>query len=319
MLLFGNLTYAYDPSGQRISVGGSLARTDLPEDNQSTTDAANRLTGFNNQALTYDANGNLTGDGINTYTWNARNQLIQMTGAVNAGFTYDATGRRKSKTVNGQTTNYLYDGDNILQEQTGTSLKAGYLMGGIDEIFTRQTPSQTYNYLTDALGSVIRLTDNTGNKLVDYTYDPYGNTAADAVIDNPFQYTGRENDNTGLYYYRARYYSPTYQRFISEDPIGLAGGINVYAYVGGDPISFTDPYGLKKLPVDPKIPLPDCSDITKDCGTCFLCCSKDRSPLDQGFCRAACAHKDPDCPRWPPPEPEKPKPDDPKGCSEENE
>ena len=166
-----------------------------------------------------------------------------MTGAVNAGFTYDATGRRKSKTVNGQTTNYLYDGDNILQEQTGTSLKAGYLMGGIDEIFTRQTPSQTYNYLTDALGSVIRLTDNTGNKLVDYTYDPYGNTAADAVIDNPFQYTGRENDNTGLYYYRARYYSPTYQRFISEDPIGLAGGINVYAYVGGDPVNWIDPDG----------------------------------------------------------------------------
>jgi RHS repeat-associated protein len=87
------------------------------------------------------------------------------------------------------------------------------------------------------------LTDKTGVKVVDYTYDPYGNTTADATIDNPFQYTGRENDNTGLYYYRARYYSPNQQRFISEDPIRLNGGINVYAYVGGNPISYIDPEG----------------------------------------------------------------------------
>jgi RHS repeat-associated protein len=121
-------------------------------------------------------------------------------------------------------------------------------MGGIDEVFARQTGSganaQMLNYLTDALGSPIRLTDKTGVKVVDYTYDPYGNTTADATIDNPFQYTGRENDNTGLYYYRARYYSPNQQRFISEDPIGLNGGINVYGYVEGNPINLIDPMGL---------------------------------------------------------------------------
>ncbi|MDR1529995.1 MAG: RHS repeat-associated core domain-containing protein [Burkholderiales bacterium] len=97
-------------------------------------------------------------------------------------------------------------------------------MGGIDEVFARQTESQTLNYLIDAQQSSVRLTDNAGNKVVDYTYTAYGDTTADATIDNPFQYTGRENDQTGLYYYRARYYSPKYQRFISEDPIGLAGG-----------------------------------------------------------------------------------------------
>jgi RHS repeat-associated protein len=101
------------------------------------------------------------------------------------------------------------------------------------------------SYLTDALGSVIRLNNEAGAKVVDYTYEPYGKTTADAVNDNPIQYTGRENDGaTGFYYYRARYYSPLYQRFISEDPIGLAGGINKYAYVEGDPVLFSDPMGL---------------------------------------------------------------------------
>jgi len=99
-------------------------------------------------------------------------------------------------------------------------------------------------YLTDALGSTIRLTNATGDKVVDYSYDPYGNTRADAVIDNSFQYTGRENDGNGLYYYRARYYSPATHRFIAEDPIGLNGGINTYGYVEGNPVTLKDPLGL---------------------------------------------------------------------------
>ena len=78
-----------------------------------------------------------------------------------------------------------------------------------------------------------------------YSYEPYGNTTASgAASDNAVQYTGRENDQTGLYFYRARYYDPLRQRFVSEDPIGLAGGVNLYAYVNGNPISYTDPLGL---------------------------------------------------------------------------
>jgi RHS repeat-associated protein len=102
--------------------------------------------------------------------------------------------------------------------------------------------------------------------------------------ENPFQYTGRENDNTGLYYYRARYYSPELQRFISEDPIRFKGGLNFYAYVGNDPINITDPtgegcYSAKALgslspEVRAKIP-PDWIDfINKPCWKvlCFECC-----------------------------------------------
>lgn len=78
-----------------------------------------------------------------------------------------------------------------------------------------------------------------------YAYSPYGETVTLGPDEgNPLQYTGRENDGTGLYYYRARYYDPVLKRFVSNDPIGTKGGINLYAYVGGDPIKHSDPFGL---------------------------------------------------------------------------
>ena len=96
------------------------------------------------------------------------------------------------------------------------------------------------------MGSVIALTDETGTVKTQYTYDPFGNTIVSGEpSDNPFQYTGRENDGANLYYYRARYYSPELQRFISEDPIGFEGGNNLFAYLSNNPINKSDPLGLK--------------------------------------------------------------------------
>jgi RHS repeat-associated protein len=87
--------------------------------------------------------------------------------------------------------------------------------------------------------------DTTGALTTQYTYEPFGATAASgAASDNSTQFTGRENDSTGLYYYRARYYSPNLKRFISEDPVGLVGGINAYAYVDNNPVTFNDASGL---------------------------------------------------------------------------
>ena len=96
-------------------------------------------------------------------------------------------------------------------------------------------------------GSVIALADSAGALIQQYHYGPYGEANANSAgITNPFQYTGRENDGDGLYYYRARYYSPELKRFISEDPIGFGGGqSNFYAYVGNNPISLIDPWGLQ--------------------------------------------------------------------------
>ena len=105
--------------------------------------------------------------------------------------------------------------------------------------------------MTDALGSVIALTDENGVVKTTYSYDPFGNTTISGeASDNPFQYTGRENDGTGLYYYRFRYYSPELQRFLNEDPIGLAGGINLYSYVHSNPVNFVDPLGLSEITYD---------------------------------------------------------------------
>jgi len=240
--LIGDLTYQYDQAGNRIAIGGSFARTGLPQPLASAVyDAANRLTQWGATTLTYDDNGNLTNDGAAAYTWDARDRLTAMTGA---SFQYDPFGRRTSKTVGGATTQFLYDGVNPVQEISGTT--ANLLTSlGIDEVLARTDSSGARHFLTDALGSTLALLDPAGALQTQYTYEPFGKvTVSGPSSGNPFQYTGRENDGTGLYYYRARYYHPGLQRFISEDPIGFLGGLNLYAYVGNKPVSWSDPVGL---------------------------------------------------------------------------
>lgn len=101
-------------------------------------------------------------------------------------------------------------------------------------------------YQADGLGSVTSLSDSKGVLVSMYRYDSFGNlTASTGSISNPFRFTSREFDaETRFYFYRARYYSPSMGRFISEDPIGFAGGINFYVYIYNNPINGTDPYGL---------------------------------------------------------------------------
>src|SRR5207237_8061376 len=114
---------------------------------------------------------------------------------------------------------------------------------------SRTDAAGTRTFLTDALGSTAAMADATGTVQTSYTYEPFGKPTATGATDaNPLQFTGRENDGTGLQYNRARYYSPTLQRFISQDPIGLAGGDNLYAYVGNSPMKFSDPSGLQDGP-----------------------------------------------------------------------
>jgi RHS repeat-associated protein len=175
-----------------------------------------------------------------------------MSGGTAAGFQYDAFGRRTSKTINSQSTQYLHDGANVVQELGGGVPTANMLNGlGVDERHTCNCNGGSSTLLTDGLGSALALTDSSGAVQTQYTYDAFGNTTSSgAASNNSSQYTGRENDGTGLYYYRARYYSPTLQRFVSEDPIGFAGGdVNLYGYVGNSPVNFTDPSGMVPAPV----------------------------------------------------------------------
>ncbi len=249
---FESITYTYDAAGNRISLdrtnGASIL---LPESVQAAYDAANEQIQFNSTTpnLSYDANGNLTSQtdasGTTNYTWDARNRLSNINGpTTTASFVYDALGRRTSKTINGVQTDYQYDGHDIVTEIGGGAVGVSYLRSlNIDEPFVRQSTTNEY-YHVDALGSTLDLTDSAGAVETTYEYEAFGKTTITGNSTNPFQYTGRENDGEGLYYYRARYYSVRLERFISEDPIELAGGdINFYRYVWNSPSNFMDPTG----------------------------------------------------------------------------
>jgi RHS repeat-associated protein len=246
--LLGNLIYQYDLLGRRSSVSGGFSRLDHSQPvSSSTYNAANQQLAFGAQNLSYDSNGNLTSDGANTYVWDSRNRLASITGpSTNAAFQYDPFGRRTRKTVNGVTTDFLYDGPNVVQESSGGSPAANLLTSlSVDEVFIRTDSGGARTFLVDGLGSTLALLDSAGNTLTEYTYDPFGRASTSGSAGaNPYQFTGRENDGAGLYYYRSRYYSPNLQRFISEDPIGVAGGLNVFAYVNNSPTNFRDPSGL---------------------------------------------------------------------------
>ena len=242
------LTYAYDPAGNKTSLTRNNGTASLlPTAVASATyDAANEQTAFAGATLQYDDNGNLTNDGINTYVWDARNRLVAMSGGATAAFSYDPLGRRSRKTINSIGSQFLYDGSDIAAEIGGGAVGASYLSSlNIDEPFIRQTSTGNEHFHTDALGSSLALSNAYGSSATTYTYEPFGKTTVTGTSSNAIQYTGRENDGTGLAYYRARYYQPRLQRFIAEDPIGFAGGdVNLYGYALNNPTRFVDPLGL---------------------------------------------------------------------------
>jgi RHS repeat-associated protein len=281
------VAYAYDANGQRVVKDVSIPS---PKDTAftATFDAANRMTAITlnpgtglqkTYDLAYDDHGNLVGkqnalDGseATSYEWDARNRLSSITmteggQTSSAAFKYDALGRRIERVVSQgastQRTQYVYDGIQAIGELADGQLAATILTGlNIDEVIARtvnvaggSNPTATKSYLTDALGSVLAMTNEGQNPEVFYGYNAYGETQALGVDgdipNNSNQYTARENDglvggtNGGaLYYYRARYYDPVLKRFITQDPIGLVAGANLYAYVNGDSINSYDPLGL---------------------------------------------------------------------------
>jgi RHS repeat-associated protein len=189
-------------------------------------------------------------------------------------FRYDPFGRRIYKSSPAGTNVYVYDGNNVIQELGGSGNPlASYTQGpGVDEPLAMYQGLTAAYFHADGLGSIASLTNPAGAVAASYVYDSFGNlTASTGTVTNPFQYTGREFDSeTGLYYYRARYYDPTIGRFISEDPVSFFGGHNFYHYAGNEPTLFIDPSGLAKTcnlpPVGPNSKLP--TRITK-------CASKD--------------------------------------------
>ncbi|MEV0210650.1 RHS repeat-associated core domain-containing protein [Streptomyces sp. NPDC050788] len=243
----GGLTYTRDERALQTGLTGSLAKVALPAAESGTQFGKdNRITSYDGRTFTYDDDGQLTNDGLRTYTWNARGELTGLTKTGTAStFAYDALGGRVSKTIGGTTSRSLTDGPNPLVEQDSSgATTATVATSGLDEFLTRTEAGTIQVYLTDALGSVVGLANTDGTVATTYAYDPNGtSTASGTVSSNPYTFTGREDDGTGLLYYRDRYYDPQTGRFISQDPSGVAGGTNLYQYALASPTTYTDPSG----------------------------------------------------------------------------
>jgi RHS repeat-associated protein len=241
--------------------------------------------------VAYDANGNtLTDAQGRSFTWDFENRLTQaVVPGTNGGtttFKYDPFGRRIQKSGPLGTTNYLYDGFNSIEELDGSgNILAKYSQGlDTDEPLSMLRSGVTSYFQTDDLRSTTSLSSAAGALAKSYTYDAFGNlTASTGTLTNPFQFTSREFDSeTGLNFYRARYYDSTIGRFISEDPIRFDGGFDFYVYVENNPALYIDPMGLvqyNKKPPD-TVPVTGATAAALNCLEHCLQCLANRPNLN---------------------------------------
>ena len=259
--------------------GGTLTYT------PHTANAFNAYSAIGGVNQTHDANGNLIYDGNLYYEWDVFDRLQRVKqghagGLVVATYWYDAENRRirKCDTSAAWNTDYLYAGWRVVAEYAvgENVLRRQFVYGNyIDEplaMISLTGGTALYYYQQDANYNVMALVNDAGVKVEGYIYDPYGRHqvfyrsgaevrfwSADPFVvggasnySNPYTFTGRRFDpETGLHYYRNRYYSSARERFISRDPIGVAGGINLYGYVAGRVMVGKDPMGFNNLLMRP--------------------------------------------------------------------
>ncbi|WP_187410471.1 RHS repeat-associated core domain-containing protein [Saccharophagus sp. K07] len=239
-------TFAFDPAGNLLAAGeGSDANSSVK---------GNRLYMQGDRKFTYDARGNLIqenrgkdGKIVTTYEYNLNNQLVKVTkNGQTTSYTYDPLGRRISKTDAFGTTRYLWAGDQMVQEQRNNIKKTYIYEPESFKPVAQITDGKTYHYHLDHLGTPRELTDDQGKVVWKVRYKTYGNVAVKEVeeVENNLRFQGQYFDEeTGLHYNRFRYYNPNTGQFITQDPIGLLGGVNNYQYAP-NPVGWVDPFGL---------------------------------------------------------------------------
>ena len=264
--VLASYAYTYTPTGQIASVLKAEPVSGAPAASLSSYsyDPVNRILKANVNGVIinyiFDDRGNLTskasGGKTTTYIYDALNRLLSAADGVNTTtYTYDGSGNRLSKTYNGTTTRYVREGGTIYCTLDGSgnvqnyNFYAGSLLYSLDAAGTGKV------YHSDERGSIVAITDASQDLLQSYAYDPYGKViGASGSLPNAFQYVGAYGvlaDEDGLYHMQERYYDPDTRRFITEDPLGLSAGLNLYTYVDGDPMNRTDTRGLNgtALPV----------------------------------------------------------------------
>jgi len=243
-------TFNYDPVGNR---------TTSNQNGASTFNQANHLTEDANFTYQFDANGNQTRktnkatSAFTTYEYDAENKLVRVvSNGTTSNYKYDGLGRRVEKeiiAVSTTVTRYVYDNEDILLELDGSNnITARYTHGpGIDEPLIMEKAGASFFYHADGLGSITELTNQSGAVTQRYTYSSFGKIESqlDPNFVQLYSFTSREFDiEIGSYFYRARNYDGASGRFLTSDPIGLAGGLNLYIYAESNPLRFTDPTGL---------------------------------------------------------------------------
>jgi RHS repeat-associated protein len=239
-----NESYTFDGVGNRTASHLSVTYTYQP---------FNRMTATATATMSYNANGNLIGKSNATmswsYSWDYENRMTQASNASDTvHYRYDALGRRVERytDVSLEDKKFTYDGLDVVMDDDATTGITKYQNGpGIDDKLKLSNGGVSKYFLADHLGSTVALTDTAGAVTEQTSYDSFGNQTTN--LSTRYQYTGREYDSfSGFYYYRARWYDSNLGRFISEDPIGFAGGGNWFAYVGNHPIRYRDALGLQR-------------------------------------------------------------------------
>jgi RHS repeat-associated protein len=281
--------YSYNADDE-IEATGSLASANLLPTAKEVgqADTANRTLQFGLTDYTFDTEGQVRTkteiQGTSSYEWDARGRLsqVKLPNGQTITYVYDAKGRRTSRSSNGLVTSFTYDGLDRIFDRRNDGKVSDYLTHLLIDKRLKQTDSLTGTsyFLQDHLGSISILTDGLGNTVGRIKYEAFGGSTNFMPIQ--FSYTGRESEEqSGLIYYRARWYNPELGKFISEDPIGLADGLNLYSYVRNNPINRIDPLGTSSI---------DCTNSSPKCGD-YSPCDQYSGSNAQCFCR--CAGNDP--------------------------